>query len=156
MQCNVKDICAPAFPRGKPKYPPEGGDLTRWNDRGGTLKAHVVDKRKLRRRQVTEDPARAPAGAFCTIAVAGGIAMVDEVLKAPARSRAVVAGPVAPALRNRCGGAELTRPGTRWKPHPTDHRSGAIWDYVQTAGAGKDGASTHPGFAGEMHLHADL
>jgi hypothetical protein len=72
---------------------------------------------------------------------------------------------VAPALSSRrafCtsvatgGSAELIQPRERWKPRATDHRSGAICDYVQTRGAGEDGASTHRGLAGEMHVYADL
>jgi hypothetical protein len=120
------------------------------------LKAHVVDKRKLPSRRVTEGLVRAPAGAFCTIAVAGRIAMVAQGVKASAWSREVVAGSLEPAARNHRDGVELTQPGKRWKPRPTDHGSGAIWDYGQTVGAGKDGAATHPGFTGETHVYADL
>jgi len=114
---DVEDFCAPAFPRGQPKEPPEGGNLTQLNDWGGTMDAHVFDKNKLPSRHVTEGPARAPHRSLSDM--------------------------------------ELAERRKRWKPRPTDYGSGAIWKYAQAVGSAKDGAVTHPGFAGETHVYAD-
>ena len=59
-------------------------------------------------------------------------------------------------MRGHCGDVELAERRKRWKPRPTDHGSGAIWKYAQAVGSAKDGAVTHPGFAGETHVYADL
>ena len=63
-----------------------------------------------------------------------------------------IAGTLTVALSD----AELAERRKRWKPRPTDYGSGAIWKYAQAVGSAKDGAVTHPGFAGETHVYADL
>ena len=52
--------------------------------------------------------------------------------------------------------AELAERRKHWKPRATDYGSGAIWKYAQTVGSARDGAVTHPGFAGETHVYADI
>ena len=42
------------------------------------------------------------------------------------------------------------------KPRETQYGSGAIWKFAQTVGPASNGAVTHPGFAGEKHVYADL
>lgn len=42
------------------------------------------------------------------------------------------------------------------KPRETQYGSGAIWKFAQTVGPASNGAVTHPGFAGERHVYADL
>ena len=42
------------------------------------------------------------------------------------------------------------------KPRETQYGSGAIWKFAQTVGPASYGAVTHPGFAGERHVYADL
>jgi dihydroxy-acid dehydratase len=51
---------------------------------------------------------------------------------------------------------ELAERAKRWKRHPTDYRSGAIWKYAQTVGPACKGAVTHPGGAEETHCYADI
>jgi dihydroxy-acid dehydratase len=43
-----------------------------------------------------------------------------------------------------------------FKPRETQYGSGAIWKFAQTVGPASNGAVTHPGFAGERHVYADL
>ena len=43
-----------------------------------------------------------------------------------------------------------------WKPRATDFGSGAVWKYAQGVGTAMNGAVTHPGFAGEKHVYADI
>ena len=43
-----------------------------------------------------------------------------------------------------------------WTPRPSSYGSGAIWKYAQGVGPARDGAVTHPGFAGETHVYADI
>ncbi|MET0605424.1 MAG: dihydroxy-acid dehydratase [Beijerinckiaceae bacterium] len=52
--------------------------------------------------------------------------------------------------------AELKARRSKWKPRKTDYGSGALWKYAQTVGPAKDGAVTHPGGKGEMHVYADI
>jgi dihydroxy-acid dehydratase len=52
--------------------------------------------------------------------------------------------------------AELTERRKSWAPRATDYGSGALWKYAQLVGPAYDGAVTHPGFAGERHVYADL
>ena len=52
--------------------------------------------------------------------------------------------------------AELAARKAQWKPRKTDFGSGTIWKYARMVGPAKDGAVTHPGFAGETHVYADV
>jgi len=51
---------------------------------------------------------------------------------------------------------ELAQRKTRWKPRETNYGSGALWKYAQQVGPAHLGAVTHPGFAGEKHVYADI
>ncbi|THD77763.1 MAG: dihydroxy-acid dehydratase [Phenylobacterium sp.] len=42
------------------------------------------------------------------------------------------------------------------EPRPINYGSGAIWKFVQGVGPAYAGAVTHPGFAGERHVYADI
>ncbi len=52
--------------------------------------------------------------------------------------------------------AELAERKKSWKPHETMYGSGALWKYAQQVGPAHLGAVTHPGFAGEKHVYADI
>ncbi|MDZ4776561.1 MAG: dihydroxy-acid dehydratase [Alphaproteobacteria bacterium] len=52
--------------------------------------------------------------------------------------------------------AELAERKKGWKPHETNYGSGALWKYAQQVGPAHLGAVTHPGFAGEKHVYADI
>ena len=52
--------------------------------------------------------------------------------------------------------AEMAERRKSWTPRKTDYGSGAIWKYAQTVGPAYMGAVTHPGFAGETHVYADI
>jgi dihydroxyacid dehydratase/phosphogluconate dehydratase len=120
------------------------------------MDAYVFDKSKLPSRHVTEGPVRAPHGEFCTIAMTDGITMGQRGRKASLVSREVIADWVELTTPGHCYDAELADRRKQWKPRPTDYGSGAISKYAQTVGSAKDGAVTHPGFAGETHVYADL
>ena len=120
------------------------------------MDAPVFDNDELPSRHVAEGPVRAPRREFCTITVTDGIAMGDRGMKASPGSSEVIAGSVELTMRGHRGDMELAKRRKRWKPRPTDYGSGAIWKYAQTVGSAKDGAVTHPGFAGETHVYADL
>ena len=51
---------------------------------------------------------------------------------------------------------ELAERRKAWVPRKTDYGSGAIWKYAQVVGPALGGAVTHPGFAGETHVYADV
>jgi dihydroxy-acid dehydratase len=51
---------------------------------------------------------------------------------------------------------ELARRKEHWKPRVTGYGSGALWKFSQTVGPAHLGAVTHPGFAGERHVYADI
>lgn len=51
---------------------------------------------------------------------------------------------------------ELAARRAHWVPKVTQYGSGALWKYAQTVGAARFGAVTHPGFAGERHVYADI
>jgi dihydroxy-acid dehydratase len=52
--------------------------------------------------------------------------------------------------------AELAERKKSWTPHKTNYGSGALWKYAQQVGPAHLGAVTHPGFAGETHVYADI
>jgi dihydroxy-acid dehydratase len=52
--------------------------------------------------------------------------------------------------------ATLATRRAAFKPRETQYGSGAIWKFAQTVGPASNGAVTHPGFAGERHVYADL
>jgi len=52
--------------------------------------------------------------------------------------------------------AELERRRAEWKPRITAYGSGALWKFAQGVGPAHLGAVTHPGFAGERHVYADI
>jgi dihydroxy-acid dehydratase len=52
--------------------------------------------------------------------------------------------------------ATLAKRRAGLKPRETQYGSGAIWKFAQTVGPASAGAVTHPGFAGEKHVYADL
>lgn len=43
-----------------------------------------------------------------------------------------------------------------WEPKTHGYGSGALWKFAQTVGPAHEGAVTHPGGAGELHVYADL
>jgi dihydroxy-acid dehydratase len=51
---------------------------------------------------------------------------------------------------------ELERRKAEWKPRQTAYGSGALWKFAQGVGPAHLGAVTHPGFAGERHVYADI
>jgi len=51
---------------------------------------------------------------------------------------------------------ELENRRRHWSPRAHNYNSGAIWKFAQTVGPAHLGAVTHPGFAGETHVYADL
>jgi dihydroxy-acid dehydratase len=52
--------------------------------------------------------------------------------------------------------AELTERTKSWRPRETAYGAGALWKYAQIVGPAHEGAVTHPGFAGERHVYADI
>jgi dihydroxy-acid dehydratase len=52
--------------------------------------------------------------------------------------------------------AELARRRSQWSPRQTGYGCGALWKYAQGVGPAHLGAVTHPGYAGERHVYADL
>ncbi len=52
--------------------------------------------------------------------------------------------------------AELENRRRRWQPPVNDFGSGALWKYAQGVGPAHLGAVTHPGFAGERKVYADI
>lgn len=52
--------------------------------------------------------------------------------------------------------AEMAERKTHWQPRETDFGSGAVWKYAQGVGTAMNGAVTHPGFAGEKQVYADI
>ncbi|MDP1736341.1 MAG: dihydroxy-acid dehydratase [Caulobacter sp.] len=51
---------------------------------------------------------------------------------------------------------ELARRKAAWTPRQTAYGNGALWKFAQMVGPAHLGAVTHPGFAGERHVYADL
>jgi dihydroxy-acid dehydratase len=51
---------------------------------------------------------------------------------------------------------ELENRKRHWSPRVTDYGSGALWKYAQVVGPAHLGAVTHPGFAGERKVYADI
>ncbi len=51
---------------------------------------------------------------------------------------------------------ELENRRRHWQPRPHNYNSGAIWKFAQLVGPAHLGALTHPGFAAETHVYADL
>ncbi len=52
--------------------------------------------------------------------------------------------------------ADIAERKKAWKPRQTNYGSGALWKYAQQVGPAHLGAVTHPGFAGETHVYADI
>lgn len=52
--------------------------------------------------------------------------------------------------------AELAERKKSWTPREGKFGSGALWKYVQLVGPAHEGAVTHPGFAGERRVYADI
>ena len=52
--------------------------------------------------------------------------------------------------------AELEDRKRQWKPRITAYGSGALQKYAALVGPAHKGATTHPGFAGERHVYADI
>ncbi|MEO0818941.1 MAG: dihydroxy-acid dehydratase [Pseudomonadota bacterium] len=85
-------------------------------------------------------------------AVGGPIALVEtgDIIQIDARKG---------TIKVKLGAKELKDRLKAWKAKPareTLYGSGALWKYAQLVGSTKDGAVTHPGFAGERHVYADL
>ncbi len=59
-------------------------------------------------------------------------------------------------LAVRVPDAELEARRLKWRPRPTDYRSGAIWKFAQMVGPARYGAVTHPGGAAETKTYADI
>jgi dihydroxy-acid dehydratase len=60
-------------------------------------------------------------------------------------------------LKVKLSAKELLDRRKLWSgPRETIYGSGALWKYAQLVGSTKEGAVTHPGFAGERHVYADL
>jgi dihydroxy-acid dehydratase len=51
---------------------------------------------------------------------------------------------------------ELEHRARDWRPKQNAYGSGALWKFAQQVGPAHLGAVTHPGFAGERHIYADL
>ncbi len=51
---------------------------------------------------------------------------------------------------------ELEHRAREWKPRVHGYGSGAVWKFAQGVGPAHLGAVTHPGFAGERHVYADI
>jgi dihydroxy-acid dehydratase len=52
--------------------------------------------------------------------------------------------------------AELAERRKAWKPKETMYGAGALWKFAQLVGPAHEGAVTHPGFAGERFVYADI
>ncbi len=52
--------------------------------------------------------------------------------------------------------AELAERRKTWAPKETQYGSGALWKFAQLVGPAHEGATTHPGFAGEKFVYADI
>ncbi len=52
--------------------------------------------------------------------------------------------------------AELADRKRDWRPRQTAYGSGALQKFVRLVGPAHEGAVTHPGFAGERHVYADI
>jgi dihydroxy-acid dehydratase len=52
--------------------------------------------------------------------------------------------------------AELAERRKAWRPRKTDYNTGALWKFAQLVGPAHLGAVTHPGFAAETHVYADI
>ncbi|OUS44529.1 Dihydroxyacid dehydratase, partial [Ostreococcus tauri] len=52
--------------------------------------------------------------------------------------------------------AELEDRKRQWKPRITAYGSGALQKFATLVGPAHKGATTHPGFAGERHVYADI
>ena len=52
--------------------------------------------------------------------------------------------------------AELEERRRQWKPRETAYGSGALDKFARLVGPAHKGAVTHPGFAGERHVYADI
>ena len=52
--------------------------------------------------------------------------------------------------------AELAERRKSWTPKETQYGSGALWKFAQLVGPAHEGATTHPGFAGEKFVYADI
>jgi len=52
--------------------------------------------------------------------------------------------------------AEMADRKREWKPRTTKYGSGALQKFAKLVGPAHEGAVTHPGFAGERHVYADI
>ncbi|MCA8901254.1 MAG: dihydroxy-acid dehydratase, partial [Hyphomonas sp.] len=52
--------------------------------------------------------------------------------------------------------AEMQDRKRKWKPRQNMYGSGALLKFAQLVGPAHEGAVTHPGFAGERHVYADI
>jgi dihydroxy-acid dehydratase len=52
--------------------------------------------------------------------------------------------------------AELAERRKAWTPKETRYGSGALWKFARLVGPAHEGATTHPGFAGEKFVYADI
>jgi dihydroxy-acid dehydratase len=52
--------------------------------------------------------------------------------------------------------AEMQDRKREWKPRTTKYGSGALQKFAKLVGPAHEGAVTHPGFAGELHVYADI
>jgi dihydroxy-acid dehydratase len=52
--------------------------------------------------------------------------------------------------------AEMADRKREWKPRTTRYGSGALHKFAKLVGPAHEGAVTHPGFAGESHVYADI
>lgn len=59
------------------------------------------------------------------------------------------------ALDGKLSGPDIAGHETKWRPHATNHTSGALWKFAQQIGPAVDGAVTHPGGAHE-NCYADI
>jgi dihydroxy-acid dehydratase len=83
-------------------------------------------------------------------AVGGPIALIrdGDIIKLNAKKGTIEVKLSAKELKDR---------RKEWKgPRQTLYGSGALWKYAQLVGGAKDGAVTHPGKDGELHVYADL
>ena len=51
---------------------------------------------------------------------------------------------------------ELAERLKAWAPRETQYGNGALWKFAQLVGPASKGAVTHPGFAAEKHVYADI
>ena len=52
--------------------------------------------------------------------------------------------------------AEMADRKREWTPRTTRYGSGALHKFAKLVGPAHEGAVTHPGFAGESHVYADI